>query len=280
MFGRWRKGAKGKGERTRLGDQRASQKSAASSTWAFARTCLALLARILVSAGHSPRRLAREFAEICRGLEEPKHRFDPNDLAYFGDLPHVISRWYNDPKYLDGEGEPHLLPMWGEGPSLSALIARVFPAQDPVAVAESLIQLGAVRQRGALYEAVSRHCILSDAAARLHVLSTLQGFLRTVDHNVAGGEPKLFERTVMNPSFPVSALPAFYRWLNEFGDSVAKVLDREMERHAEAVTEGPKIRVAVATFAFENPEATGLAEAGSREQLAAAGDAGERGERK
>jgi hypothetical protein len=204
-------------------------------------------------------------------------------MNYIADIHHVISRWYNDPRYLDAQGAPRALPMWAEGPSLSELIARIFPREDPSAVVESLIKLGSVRRRGDLFEPVTRHCILTGDSARLHAVSTLSGFLSTVHHNVGRGEPKLFERTVSNPSFPVSALPAFYRRLTEVIDEQLKALDTEMQSFEESVTEGPRVRLAVGIFAFENPEGRHAAEdgeGGDRVVKAQAGRRkGERGER-
>lgn len=245
MFGLRRKRTRGKD---------AGRRSRGSSAWDFACKVLTLIARILVRTGHSPKWLSREFARICSGLEEPKHGFDPQLLHYVADLAHVVSRWYNDPKFVDAQGAPRALPVRGEGPSLSALLGPTFPRDDPDAVVESLVKFGCVRRRGTLYEPVSRHCILTGDIARLHALSTLGGFLGTVDHNVGGGEPKLLERTVMNPSFPVSALPAFYRRLNQLVDDILKALDHEMQSFEESSTGGSRIRLAVGIFAFENSE--------------------------
>lgn len=245
MVGLGRKRTKGKGE---------GQHSRGASAWHFARKCLTLLARILVRTGHSPKWLSREFDNICSGLEEPEHRFDPQLLHYVADLPHVISRWYTDPKYLDARGVPRALLMSGEESSLSTLIEHVFPRDDPDAVVESLIKVGCVRRRGALYEPVSRHLIYTGDVARLHALSTVGGFLTTVDHNMGGGEPKLLERAVINPSFPVSALPAFYRRLNQVADDILKALDNEMQPFEESTLAGPRIRLAVGIFAFERSQ--------------------------
>jgi hypothetical protein len=72
------------------------------------RECLERLARILVSTGHSPRALAREFRDICGQLKEPARRWDAAQLGYLWDLPHVISHWHSDPQYMDASGKPIL----------------------------------------------------------------------------------------------------------------------------------------------------------------------------
>jgi hypothetical protein len=63
---------------------------------AYSREFLERMARILVHSGHSPRQLVREFRGICSALKEPKHRWDPRQLAYLADLPEIIALWHAD----------------------------------------------------------------------------------------------------------------------------------------------------------------------------------------
>src|SRR6266404_4958926 len=101
----------------------------------FAFECLSRLARILVRCGHSPRALVRDLREICRTLKEPSKPWDPTRLGFLVDVPHVIALWHSDPSYLGPDGQPAALPMRAGGPSLTALIKRVLPRDDPDSVA-------------------------------------------------------------------------------------------------------------------------------------------------
>ena len=78
--------------------------------------------------------------------------------------------------------------------------------------------------------------------------------LRTVERNVSG--PKKFailERTALNPSFPVSALPAFHRRLKAQAGQILWGVDGDMRRQEEKNPLGARVRLGVGIFAFEEP---------------------------
>ena len=93
-----------------MGASRARTPATASGA-SGAREFLERLARILVRCGHSPSALPREFQRICDELNEPKRQWDPAELDYLADLPHVIAYWHGDPQYLDSRGAPLSLPL-------------------------------------------------------------------------------------------------------------------------------------------------------------------------
>src|SRR3982074_1237764 len=107
----------------------------------YARDCLGRLARILVRCGYSPQELASDFHGICTHLKEAARGSDAPQPAFLADLPHVIALWNADPKYLNARGLPVELPLRGRAPSLSALIARVLPDEEPGAVAQCLARM-------------------------------------------------------------------------------------------------------------------------------------------
>ena len=219
------------------------------------REFLERLARILVNTGHSPRALAREFRDICGQLKEPAHHWDAAQLGYLWDLPHVISHWHSDPQYIDASGRPIPLPLRARGPSLSALIARVLPTEDPAAVAESLIKLLRVKREGTLYRPTSRYYPYPSVSARVHGFTALLGMLRTVEHNVSArrkSEP-LLERTALNPSFPVRELPVFYRRLKKEANRILWRMDEQMRRKEAAHRGGARVRLGIGIFTFEEP---------------------------
>jgi Family of unknown function (DUF6502) len=220
----------------------------------YARECLSRLARILVHSGHSPKRLSGDFRDICSQLKEPTRPWDPTRLTFYYDLPHIVAHWHSDPRYLDSRGRPVLLPLRGPGPSLSALIARVVPGEDPASVAESLLGLKLVRRRRSLYYTPSkRSFVYPKAAARVHGMNAFLGMLRTVDHNVAGKGPRLYERAAMNPSIPVNALPAFYAWVEQFGDRFLEGADNFLQNREAEEKSGPRVRVGVGVCVLAGP---------------------------
>lgn len=254
MASRARKRASGGGGEGPLRDRLPAKASRGSAAGDYAEECLTSIARILVSTGHSPTRLSRTFSDICSDLKEPARRFEPTQLRYFTDVPHVIALWHSDPDYLDSRGQPIPLPLRSKGRSLSALIERVLPGEDPAAVVKSLKRMNGLRRRGALYLPTGRYCIYPPDTAPLHSLSALRGVLRTFDHNLEHrGSMKLFERAVRNPSFPARALPAFNRQVNPLALELLQKLDGEMQVHERSSTGGPRTRVGVAVIVFENP---------------------------
>jgi hypothetical protein len=221
----------------------------------YARECLSRLAGTLVHSGHSPKRLWRELRDICSELKEPTKPWDPAQLTFYYDLPHIIAYWHSEPPYVDGKGKPVGLPLRGRAPSLSALIARVLPGEDPASVAECLVRLKGLRLRKGLYIPTRRHLAFSKSSGRVHALNALLGMLRTVDHNVAGKSPKLFERAAMNPRIPVSALPAFYAWVEQFGDRFLEGADNFLHNREAEKKDGPRVRVGVDVCVFLGPTA-------------------------
>jgi hypothetical protein len=78
--------------------------------------------------------------------------------------------------------------------------------------------------------------------------------LRTVERNVSGKKAApLLERAALNRDFPVSALPAFYRRLEVKAAELLWNVDGDMRRREASATKGPRTRIGVGIFAFEEP---------------------------
>jgi hypothetical protein len=225
----------------------------------YSREFLERLAQILVHTGHSPKKLAREFREICDGLKEPAHTWDPAYLNYLADLPHVIARWHADPQFVDSQGDPIALPLKSRNLSLTSLIGRVLPAEDASAVIESLIRLRGIRRQGRFYVPTDRQLWYTRQSARVHGLMALLGILRTLEYNVSRATPSstILERAAVNPRFPVRALPAFHRWLKTLAAKFLWDADGNMRRRESRFRSEPTIRLGVGVFAFEDPLITG-----------------------
>jgi Family of unknown function (DUF6502) len=233
----------------------------------YARACLSRLARILVHCGYSPRKLSREFHDICRALKEPARPLDPTIFTYFFDLPHIMSYWYSDPEYLDRRAAPIPLPLRGRSPTLTALVERVLPGEDPASVAQALVHFEAVRRHKGLYIPLQRYLAFSHTSGRVHGLNALLGMLRTVEHNLASPRAsRILERSAMNPNYPVNLLPLFHRWVKKFADKLLKNADNYMQLGEGRDKKGPRVRLGLSIFAYETPVINGpLAPQPSRE---------------
>lgn len=222
---------------------------------ADSRELLERLARVLVLSGRRSEELREEFAEVCRGIEGSSHRWDPARLGFVADLPHVISRWHDDEDYLDADGRPIPLPRDGPGRSLTGLIERVLPSVDPKKVIDSLIELRGLRRQGKRLVPTDRHLALSERTAGLaHGLMSILGMLRTIEHNLSAPPGKrLFERSAINPRFPVSALPQFQRELARRAAEIIWDVDAQMFREETRRRSGRKMRLGVGLYVFQEP---------------------------
>lgn len=218
------------------------------------------LAHILVQSGHSPKKLLREFRSICNTLKEPRHPWNPALLGHLADIPHVIAYWHAHPDFTDARGRPAPLALSGRRRSLTALVARVLPHEEPLEVVRSLIRLRGIRRRGKYYQPTGRQLVMTQqrAGGRVHGLNTLLGILRTIDHNVTRApQLALLERTAVNPRFPVRELPHFHRRLKSWAADFLWAADDHMRRRETRSRSGPVTRLGVGVFAFEDPMITG-----------------------
>ena len=222
------------------------------------REFLDLLAHILVHMGHSPKELTREFDEICSGLPEPDHAWNPSYLNFLTALPGVIARWHTDEHFLDSVGLPVALPLKGSV-SLTSLIARVLPDEDPAVVVDFLIKFQGLKREGNRFLPTDRQLRFTEQNAWVYGLRALLGILRTIKYNVTRAGPKdtIQERVAVSLHFPVHALPAFHRWLKKHAKEFLWGVYRNMVRHESEGSSGPPTRLSVAVFAFEDPMITG-----------------------
>jgi hypothetical protein len=238
-------------------DARRAHRHASAERSDYAWECLSRLARILVRCGHSPQDLVSALREICRTLKVPRQRWDPAQLGFLSDLPHVIALWHSDPRYLGARGEPAPLPLRGRTASLSGLIECALPGESPRAVVEALMGTGGIRCRAGRYVPTRRHLRLRDDSGRVHSANALLRMLRTVERNLAGGaNSAIFERAAMNPHFPVAKLATFHRDVSTRASRLLVAIDGTMRRHEARRTRGPRTRVGVEIFAFEEPPST------------------------
>ena len=217
------------------------------------------LVHILVHTGHPPQKLAQEVNEICSGLSEPPHAWNPAYLNFLTALPGVIARWHTNDQFLNSKGEPLPLPLKSESISLASLIAQVLPNEDPAVVVDSLIKFQGIRREGEYYLPTDRQLRFTEENAWVYGLRALRGMLRTIEYNVtrAGPQDTIQERVAVSLHFPVRALAAFHRWLKGHAKEFLWGVYRNMLRHESQWKSGPTTRLSVAVFAFEEPMITG-----------------------
>jgi len=224
---------------------------------AESRAFLEALVPLMVEAGHSPKRLVAEFREICGRMKEPARAWDPADLAYVADLPHVLSHWHADEHYTDAQGAPRRLPLRGPGPSLTELIERVYPGVDPTPVVRALVRTRAVRERRGSFEPLARNVLFSERThARRHGLMSALELLRTVARNCSDTRrgPPLLHQTAINSWYPERKLPELHERAKRQGGEALWEFDRFMRRReTRRGSKEPVRRVGLCIFAIEGP---------------------------
>jgi hypothetical protein len=213
--------------------------------------------------GHSSKKMDEQFHEICSGLPEPAHEWNPAYLNFLTALPGVIARWHTDKQFLDSAGLPIPLPPNSQSVSLASLVARVLPEEDPAVVVDFLIKFKAIRPEGECYLPTDRQLRFTEQNAWVYGLRALLGILRTIKYNVtrAGPTDTIQERVAVSLHFPVDALPAFHQWLKKRAKEFLWGVYRHMVRHEEEGSSVPTTQLSVAVFAFEDPMITGTASA-------------------
>jgi hypothetical protein len=227
----------------------------------YAQDVLKQALTILVQTGHSPSDLTRMVRNLCSTLAEPERPFDPGVIPYVAGLPHIVAHWYSDPAFRGPDGQPLRIPLRGRGPTLAGLIRRLFPHQDVTRVMQSLLRANAIQRRGRLYGPTDRYVALTRDLPSVHVhgLMSVAGMLRTVQHNIASGDPSatLLERSAKNPYIPVRALPEIHRRMKREMTALLWKLDGYLRSWEVAPGTEPTTHVGVGAYAYEDPIVTG-----------------------
>jgi hypothetical protein len=221
---------------------------------------LSNLVSMLMMSGCSAKDLAQEFATVCRQLST-RRSVRPVSRSFEIDHGHIISHWYRDPDYLDSTGKPRKLALAGAQPSLTGLIARVFPGASPRGVLSSLIELGAVRRSGDRFEPNGFSVNVDQKSGHWAYWSmkALHSVLQNMVHNLSCAEGHLYlARGAINPRFPVSELPGFHARISDRALRFLDEVDAGMQRLEVAARQEQTTEAGVLVFAFENPIRSGV----------------------
>lgn len=212
--------------------------------------------RVLVRRGVSQRTTQRAFRRAW--LHVPRDAAEHNRRASreLIDVGHVLTLWFGDPFYVNARGDPLLLPLRGQAPSLASLVQHVDPTLNVTQVLKCLIRADAVRRIGSRYLPRSRAVAFRGTGAPLHArnLRALLGLLRTLEHNLGpkDGAPAWFEYVAENPRFPVGAREPFDARLREDAMTFLLSQDSRMLNHErKARPSEPTVRMGVGVFRFE-----------------------------
>jgi Family of unknown function (DUF6502) len=234
-----------------------------ASTHRYAREVMQDSLTFLARTGHSPHLLAQICHEVCERLDEPDAPFDPEVVPYLTNLPQVTAYWHSDPRFKDEKGRPLKLPLRARGsaPSLASLVRQVFPSEKLSRVVNSLLRVGAIQQRGRLYESMERflHLTKDPPTVHLHTILAVAGMLRTVRYNIAveGSGPTLLERSAQIPCIPVRVLPEIHARAKREFDALLWKFDGYVRTYEVEPGSEPTTCFGLGVYAYEDPAVTG-----------------------
>ena len=177
--------------------------------------------------------LTRREVRRLRGLLDGA---DPAVFQRMNNATRLLSGWYQDPEFSDGDGNPLALDAEGEGVTFQALSRRYAGDVPATAMLKELLHVGAVAQTtdGKL-RALTRYYMpaLLDAEAVLRSGSVLEDVGNTVAYNLHR-QPKQasrFERRASNTRIARKAIPEFRAFLETRGQAFLEEVDTWLTAH-------------------------------------------------
>jgi hypothetical protein len=156
---------------------------------------------------------------------------------YVSKAAKILARWHLERMFQDAKRRPARLPLEGDGATFATLL-RQCGAGDlrPSTVLKELLRAGAVRQHGdGRIEALQRNFIPQPTDEQLiRLWGTVLADVATVYvHNMTrtGKAAPRFERAAKSDRIPVTAAPAFRKFLEREGQEFLERVDAWLAAH-------------------------------------------------
>jgi Family of unknown function (DUF6502) len=183
-------------------------------------------------------RLASRFGHLEMKALTPR-RLYPH-IAAVGEL---LTSWHQNPTYLDNTGNPLPIKMRGIKRSFQRLAEDSVPNLTPKQLLSELERMGAVSIDSAGLIRVQMRSLPVYEDRRLaiqHTLSSLDGFIKTLRHNLKSppsNSDQLFHRIARSGEFDPSEIPALKIRVKRYGQDFLESCDNWMSRRSR-----PKIK--------------------------------------
>ncbi len=157
---------------------------------------------------------------------------------YASAIGELLTSWHQDPTYLDDSGNPAPLKRFGRRPSFRSLARRTVPDIDASYLLSELKRLGAVTIDEASMIRVHMRSLPAYEDKRLavqHTLTSLDGFIRTLRHNLdstPSNSDQLFHRIAQIDDFDSRELPALKIKVKRHGQRFLESFDNWLTRKA------------------------------------------------
>jgi hypothetical protein len=157
---------------------------------------------------------------------------------YASAIGEMLTSWHQDPQYLDDLGNPTPIRLRGRRPSFHNLAHRAVPNLKESYLLSELERLGAVSVDQNNFAHVHMRSFPAYEDKRLaiqHTLTSLDGFIRTLRHNLASApsnSDQLFHRIARCSDFDIREIPALKIRMKRHGQSFLESFDNWLMRNA------------------------------------------------
>jgi hypothetical protein len=157
---------------------------------------------------------------------------------YASAIGEMLTSWHQDPQYLDDLGNPTPIRLRGRRPSFHNLAQRAVPNLKESYLLSELERLGAVSIDQGNFIHVHMRSFPAYEDKRLaiqHTLTSLDGFIRTLRHNLdsaPSNSDQLFHRIARCSDFDIKEIPALKIRVKRHGQSFLESFDNWLIRKA------------------------------------------------
>jgi hypothetical protein len=167
----------------------------------------------------------------------------------------VVTAWSVDPRFLDANGRPRVLPAEGED-SFASLVRDYSGDVTPAAMLATLESSDTVSQRDDGIHLLNRAYLPTHTpAASLNILGNdVSELVSTIDHNLGSADSaRVFQRKVSNANVHQEALKAFRELSNQKSQELLEAYDAWLAEHEADDGSGDDARyVSVGIYYFDN----------------------------
>ncbi len=161
----------------------------------------------------------------------------PDDLGAaerYNRAARVISGWLKDPRFLDGGGNPEMLPFEGGEDSFSGLVRAYSGDIPPRAILDEMVRTGVVEVKDRKVRLLHRGYIVKRGEAeKLGIMGRdVSELISTIHHNIEAGPDEAFlQRKVSYDNIPEEAVPEVRSLVSRKAAEFVEAMDRLISRY-------------------------------------------------
>ncbi|MGI9342892.1 MAG: DUF6502 family protein [Gammaproteobacteria bacterium] len=152
------------------------------------------------------------------------------------DATRVLSGWFQDPDFLDADGEPLALCLSGQGATMTELCARYAGDIAATTMAKELKRVGAVEEDADGRLLAKRRYYMPtpfDPQWIMNAGSIFSDLGKNINHNLAADDdhPSRFLGRATDDTIAESAIPEFRKFIEENGGPFLELVDDWLTKH-------------------------------------------------